>query len=413
MTRELRAKRNSRFCDKGKRRKGEDMGNSTRKFLIAATLTLAVAAPTYAKGTKTVTLAVGGTAKLKTKGMSGKKKWKSADATIAKVNGSGKTRGVSPGTTTVTATKGGKKREFKIVVKAMGLPATAYVQAGSKTTLAVTGAPKKTKIKWKSSKKKVATASKGVVRAKKPGTTTVSATCCGRTFTCKVVVYEKGKKPKEAEKRKPANVKGKITIGLRRSFVFPGSGLKWTSSDPSVVTINPSTGRAVASSQGTSTVTGTGTAGTYEWAVTVIDGGFYPAAENLDPPSESQARAIIETFRTKYPTGMAFDNSVRYWWNGGIYGEGGGCAAFGFEISDAIFGERRAIKLLGSDVPLFEIARPGDLIRLYGDTHLAVVVAKTDWYLQLAEAGYGGKVLWDRQLSEVEANKGDWLLTRY
>ena len=73
---------------------------------------------------------------------------------------------------------------------------TQYVLAkGGKVTLKATISPKKAKkgnkVTWKSSNKKVATVSKGTVKAKKAGKTTITAKVSGKTFKCSVTVKKK------------------------------------------------------------------------------------------------------------------------------------------------------------------------------------------------------------------------------
>ena len=64
------------------------------------------------------------------------------------------------------------------------------IKKGKKLTLSVLNATGK--VKWKSSKKRVATVSKkGVVKAKKKGTTTITAKVNGKTYKCKVKVVKK------------------------------------------------------------------------------------------------------------------------------------------------------------------------------------------------------------------------------
>ena len=71
------------------------------------------------------------------------------------------------------AKKAGKKSSKKSSKKSKN---TISLKVGSKKKLKVKGVSKKTKIKWKSSKKKVAAVSKkGVVKAKKAGTTKITA----------------------------------------------------------------------------------------------------------------------------------------------------------------------------------------------------------------------------------------------
>jgi len=61
------------------------------------------------------------------------------------------------------------------------------LRVGDKYTLKITGTSKK--VKWKSSNKKVATvSSRGKVKAKKKGTTTITAKVGGKKYKCKITV---------------------------------------------------------------------------------------------------------------------------------------------------------------------------------------------------------------------------------
>lgn len=86
---------------------------------------------------------------------------------------------------------------------------TYKIQKGEKLKLYVKGYKKSKKVKWKSSKKKVATVSKkGVVTGKKGGTCKITATIGKKKYTVKVkvitgerIVYEEDVAPEEPEDR--------------------------------------------------------------------------------------------------------------------------------------------------------------------------------------------------------------------
>jgi len=62
---------------------------------------------------------------------------------------------------------------------------TATLKAGKTLTLTLKNA-KKSKVKWSSSNKKIATVSKGKVTPKKNGTVKIRAKYKGKTYTCTV-----------------------------------------------------------------------------------------------------------------------------------------------------------------------------------------------------------------------------------
>lgn len=159
---------------------------------------------------KTAYVAKGKKIKLKTtvkvtpnKSANKKVTYKSANKKIATVNSKGQVKGIKAGTTriTVTSKKNTKKKaKIKVIVtnvpaKKVKLNATKVTLAvGAKKTLKATITPKKAKqkVQWTTSKKSVATvSSKGVVKGKKTGTATITATAAdgsGKKATCKVTV---------------------------------------------------------------------------------------------------------------------------------------------------------------------------------------------------------------------------------
>ncbi len=130
--------------------------------------------------------------------------YKSANKKIATVSSKGVVKGVKAGTTkiTVTSAKNKKKKAtIKVVVKKAAVKKvklsakTVKLTIGAKKTLKATVTPTKNvykKVKWSTSKKKVATvSSKGVVTAKAAGTATITAKAVDgskKKATCKVTV---------------------------------------------------------------------------------------------------------------------------------------------------------------------------------------------------------------------------------
>jgi len=157
---------------------------------------------------KQLTLKKGKTFTLKTKvtvtGKASKKvAYKSSNKKVATVNANGKIIAKKKGTATITVySKADKKKTCKIKVT-VGTPVTkvklnktkANLNIGKTLTLKTTLSPKKPSNKgiiWKSSNTKVATVtSKGVVKAKKAGTVTITATAkdgSGKKAACKITV---------------------------------------------------------------------------------------------------------------------------------------------------------------------------------------------------------------------------------
>ena len=157
---------------------------------------------------KQLTLKKGKTFTLKSKvtvtGKASKKvTYKTSNKKIATVNAKGKITAKKKGTAKIyVISKANKKKKCTITVT-VGTPVTkvklnktkSTMAVGKKQTLKVTVTPKKASSKavvWKSSNKKVATVtSKGVVKAKKAGTVTITATAkdgSGKKASCKVTV---------------------------------------------------------------------------------------------------------------------------------------------------------------------------------------------------------------------------------
>ena len=158
--------------------------------------------------TKQLTLKKGKTFTLKSKvtvtGKASKKvTYKTSNKKIATVNAKGKITAKKKGTAKIyVISKANKKKKCTITVT-VGTPVTkvklnktkSTMTVGKKQTLKATVTPKKASSKavvWKSSNKKVATVtSKGVVKAKKAGTVTITATAkdgSGKKASCKVTV---------------------------------------------------------------------------------------------------------------------------------------------------------------------------------------------------------------------------------
>ena len=157
---------------------------------------------------KQLTLKKGKTFTLKSKvtvtGKASKKvTYKTSNKKIATVNAKGKITAKKKGTAKIyVISKADKKKKCTITVT-VGTPVTkvklnktkSTMTIGKKQTLKATVTPKKASSKavvWKSSNKKVATVtSKGVVKAKKAGTVTITATAkdgSGKKASCKVTV---------------------------------------------------------------------------------------------------------------------------------------------------------------------------------------------------------------------------------
>ena len=199
----------------------------TLAFAVAVSILTVPVQEAYAAGGKVKTVAVtnlpakqltlkkGKTFTLKskvtvTRKASKKVTYKTSNKKIATVNAKGKITAKKKGTAKIyVISKADKKKKCTVTVT-VGTPVTkvklnkikSTMTIGKKQTLKATVTPKKASSKavvWKSSNKKVATVtSKGVVKAKKAGTVTITATAkdgSGKKATCKVTVKKKTVNP--------------------------------------------------------------------------------------------------------------------------------------------------------------------------------------------------------------------------
>ena len=88
------------------------------------------------------------------------------------------------GTTAAQSSKTSKKSVIKLSKTKLTL------EAGKSKTIKLKGA-KASKVKWASSKKQVATVSKGKIKAKKAGTATITAKYKNKKYKCRVTVRDK------------------------------------------------------------------------------------------------------------------------------------------------------------------------------------------------------------------------------
>ena len=98
-----------------------------------------------------------------------------------------------------------KKKVIRLSEKSLNM------NTGDSKTIKLKGASAK-KVKWSTSNKKTATVSKGRIKAKKPGTVTITAKYKNKKYKCKVVVHEKEKSVGDETKNEGATPKEKDDI---------------------------------------------------------------------------------------------------------------------------------------------------------------------------------------------------------
>lgn len=110
-----------------------------------------------------------------------------------------------------------------------------------------------------------------------------------------------------------------------------------------------------------------------------------------------------------FPEGMEWTNDDYRSWKGGIYAGGYGCAGFAFAVSDAAFGDARAV--IHTD---YSNVRVGDILRVNNDTHSVIVLEVKADSVVVAEGNYNGSIHWGRELSKSQIiGAGSYIMTRY
>ena len=124
-------------------------------------------------------------------GVTGNATFRFSNTKVATVSANGTVKAKKAGKVNITVQVGNYKQVVKITVKKPTMKLTkssAKLKKGKKVTIKVKAAPV-SKVTFKSSNKKVATvSSKGVVKAKKKGTATITVKCNGITKKFKVTV---------------------------------------------------------------------------------------------------------------------------------------------------------------------------------------------------------------------------------
>ena len=196
--------------------------------------------------------------------------WKSSSIAVAMVEG-GKVTAVKEGTATITASCGGKTATCEVKVEKKVIPVSSVslnksslsLVEGESSTLTASINPSDATdqtITWSSSNTAVATVNGGKVTAIKEGTSTITASCGGKSATCAVTVKKKVIPVTSVSLNKTTvKLKQNETVQLTAT-VNPTDAtdktLKWSSSNTVIATVT-NNGLVKALREGTATITAT------------------------------------------------------------------------------------------------------------------------------------------------------------
>ena len=226
--------------------------------------------------------------------------WSSSNTKVATVNAKGVVTGKSAGKATITVTTGEKKKaSIEIVVQDINAPTAVHIEpSGPKTIglketvqftakLTAVGTPK-TKLKWTTSNKKVATVdAKGKVTGKAGGSATITVTTAnGPSASVEMTVRDIN--TPTAISLEPSGPK---TIGLKENLQLtavltaegtPKTNLKWTTSNKKVATVDTK-GKVTGKAGGSATITVTTANGLSASVEVTVRNINTPTAVSLEP----------------------------------------------------------------------------------------------------------------------------------
>lgn len=328
---------------------------------------------------------------------------------------------------------------------------------GSSCSLKIKGLKNKKTVTWKSSNKKIATVSKkGLVRAKRKGTVTITAKTKKQKLVCKVTVT--GKKsvvitlPSITEtpsttQEPPASTESAFTPALPAAMTpapsqTPTATVAPAQSKAPTATKTPAQSKAPANTvapvqsqtpaatkapsftlppafnwfpsvtwnpAATKTPDATQTpAATKAPATTQAPTATKaPGSSSSSSVTEADAYRILNSLRSTYPEGMTLTNS--YYYYSPCFGNGYGCYGFAAKLSDTVFGTGTSCSTHTS----FDNIKVGDNIRI-GNSHSVIVLTKSGDSITVVEGNYNSSVHWDRTITKASlAKDGFKVTTRY
>jgi hypothetical protein len=227
----------------------------------------------------------------------------------------------------------------------------ATVKVGKTTKLKIKGA-KGAKVKWSSSKKKIATVSnKGVVTGKKPGKTTIKAKVSGKTYKCQLSVLCK-----------------------RHKYVE-------------------------------TTIPATPEHGAYKCKKCRVC-GYETDKEDIPPQiTEAEAQAKLMALKSQYPDGTPWGMDKTYLWYNTEPTQA--CGAFAALLQDTVFGVTAPIHKHNN---LYDI-KIGDVVGYTGPAgpHGGIVIARNGDIITTAERSSGDIIKWGIQYKITSATTLAWM----
>lgn len=200
--------------------------------------------------------------------------WSSSDISIADVSSLGTVQAMKEGKAKikVITDEGAKTAECQVTVKAKVVKVESVnlnkndltMTEGESGTLTATVYPSNAtnkNVTWTSSDPSVATVNNGIVKAVKAGTTTIKVTTTdgSKTAECQVVVKAKTVSVTSVTLNRSSLTMTEDDSGTLTATVYPSNAtnknVAWTSSDPSVATVNDGSVRALKAGKATIKVT--------------------------------------------------------------------------------------------------------------------------------------------------------------
>ena len=145
-----------------------------------------------------------------------------------------------------------------------------------------------------------------------------------------------------------------------------------------------------------------------------------PEARDAVDPTEKEVYEAMIALKNEYPEGRSWTNANPegdYRWKGGPLGGKNivavGCVAFAFILSDTAF-DKLPARMYAPNEFEYEDIKPGDILRVNGNSHTVIVLEATDAGVIVAEGNYNASIHWGRPISKEQVmNSVSAYITRY